>query len=288
MPGYDGSIVFETAIDNKAMERELNSLKKKIQSLNDKIYMKQQEKLPLVSQFEKLSEELDGAKWKLANLKSAGAGKTEIADQAERVKLLQGEYNKVYSSLERIDASIRSANLELEMAEGKAEAIKSKLGGKNLLTGLRKAASGLLATLGKVAKTISGKAWKSLKTMFSGSGKSGKGILGDMGKFLSYSFGIRTLYTLFSKLRSAMSEGMKNLANFSTGANASISSMKSALAQLKNSFATAFAPILTVVAPIITSFIDIPGEQPELQGPQRQSAESANLCGGAECQGDFP
>lgn len=283
IPGYDGSIVFETAMDNKAMERELNSLKKKTQSLNNSIQSKQTQKLPLEAQLKKLQKPLDSAKEKISSLRQEEAKLQEVmsggfntsfeeftAAQARMSKLpeeireaesaaqrLQKEFDGVNNKILALNAGIQRDTKSLELANEQADAIQSKLGGKGLFSGLRKATKGLLTTLGKIGKTISGKVWNSLKTMFSGSGKSGKGLLGDMGKFLSYTFGIRTLYTLFSKLRSAMSEGMKNLANFSTGANASISSMKSALAQLKNSFATAFVPILTVVAPIITSFINM-------------------------------
>lgn len=69
---------------------------------------------------------------------------------------------------------------------------------------------------------------------------------------LKYAFGIRSLFVLFNKLRGAIAEGIQNLAKYDlatqTGdVNNSLSQLQSALTQLKNSFATAFAPILTVV-----------------------------------------
>lgn len=51
--------------------------------------------------------------------------------------------------------------------------------------------------------------------------------------------------------------GINNLAQYSSATNASISSMMSALTQLQNSLATAFAPILSVVAPILTAFMNM-------------------------------
>lgn len=50
-------------------------------------------------------------------------------------------------------------------------------------------------------------------------------------------------------------QGFQNLAQYSGETNRSLSLLMSSLTQLKNSLATAFAPILNVVAPILNSFI---------------------------------
>ena len=72
-----------------------------------------------------------------------------------------------------------------------------------------------------------------------------------------YAFGIRSLFALVNRLRTALVNGFQNLAQFSDKTNAAISLVRSVLTQLKNSLATAFAPILTVVAPILTKFINM-------------------------------
>ena len=74
---------------------------------------------------------------------------------------------------------------------------------------------------------------------------------------LRYALGLRGLYALFGKLRAAMTEGFKNLAQFSSGTNKSLSNLKSSLTQLKNALATAFAPILQTIEPILTRFINM-------------------------------
>lgn len=78
-------------------------------------------------------------------------------------------------------------------------------------------------------------------------------------KLLAYGLGIRSLYMLFRKLRGAIKEGLQNMAQFNDGNNAvnrSISSLVSSLAYLKNSWATAFAPIVNFVMPVLTRVID--------------------------------
>ena len=74
---------------------------------------------------------------------------------------------------------------------------------------------------------------------------------------LKYGLGIRSLYMLFRKLRTAVTEGIKNLAQFSSETNANMSAIKSSLTQVKNSLATAFQPILTAVAPALTKLCNL-------------------------------
>ena len=109
-------------------------------------------------------------------------------------------------------------------------------------------------------KTASEKASKSIRKMGDSSKKSKSGFNIGLKSILKYAFGIRSLFVLVNKLRSAMVEGFKNLAQFNDGvnpANTALSNLKSALTQLKNSFAVAFAPILTVVEPILTRLISL-------------------------------
>ena len=98
-----------------------------------------------------------------------------------------------------------------------------------------------------------------LGSVFSRTGRSVKNAMGAFSAktLLKYGLGLRTLFALANKIRSAAVEGVRNLAQYSGGTNAAISSLMSAMTQLKNSFATAFSPILTAVAPILTSFINL-------------------------------
>lgn len=68
-------------------------------------------------------------------------------------------------------------------------------------------------------------------------------------------FGRMLIFKVFMSVISSVTEGFKNLSQYSTQTNADMSALKSSLTQLKNSFATAFAPILTVVTPILTKLI---------------------------------
>lgn len=94
-------------------------------------------------------------------------------------------------------------------------------------------------------------------------GRSSGGLFGRSGGRNSFSlpkmFGMSVLYStvfqLIATIKSAFVEGMQSLAQYSQAVNANISSMMSALMQLKNAFAAAFEPILSVVAPYLATFI---------------------------------
>lgn len=68
----DGSVVFSVDLDDKDAQKELNKLVKKIDTLNDKIYQKQQDKMPLAKQSAEIAANLDAAK---ATLDSMHSGK---------------------------------------------------------------------------------------------------------------------------------------------------------------------------------------------------------------------
>lgn len=79
----------------------------------------------------------------------------------------------------------------------------------------------------------------------------------SLGKMLGMSLLFSSVFRAISALTSGIGEGFQNLAQYSDETNAKISSLISALTQLKNSFATAFAPLLSVVSPILVSFINL-------------------------------
>lgn len=74
---------------------------------------------------------------------------------------------------------------------------------------------------------------------------------------LKYGIGIRSLYVLFNKLRSAIAEGMKNLVQYSNETNYSVSTLSSSLTQLKNASAAMVSPLLNALAPALNQLIQM-------------------------------
>ena len=70
--------------------------------------------------------------------------------------------------------------------------------------------------------------------------------------FLKYGLGVRSFFFLFRKLRTAVINGYKELAQSSDEVNESISNVKSSLAKLRNATAAAIQPLVQSFAPVIT------------------------------------
>lgn len=122
----------------------------------------------------------------------------------------------------------------------------------SVLGGIGRLASGIGGVAAKLAGLAKGLVWT--KSASKGMNVS---LAGGFKTVLKYAFGIRSLYILINRLRRAMIDAFKNLAQYSPEVNASLSMLKSSLGALKNSFATAFAPILNAVAPALSALIDM-------------------------------
>jgi len=73
-------------------------------------------------------------------------------------------------------------------------------------------------------------------------------------------FGVRSVYALIRKLRTALFKGFEELAQVNQPFNDAMSSIMTSLNLLRNSFASAFAPIIETVAPAVTTFINLMAE----------------------------
>lgn len=72
---------------------------------------------------------------------------------------------------------------------------------------------------------------------------------------LSNMFKLMLIRMAMRTVISGVKEGFQNLARYSKETNADLSELKSSLTLLKNSFATAFAPVLSVVTPMLSKLI---------------------------------
>lgn len=198
--------------------------------------------------------ELDGVKLRYGEVSQKAQ---ELADKGSGSGAEEAAKGKLASVLQRFTGSADVPKLQTvlsSLAAGFKQIASAALSaGKTVTKGFLSAAgSGL-----KKLVSLAGRAGKAFLNLFKTSGKTNGAFGMGVKNMLRYALGLRGLYALFGKLRSAMTEGFKNLAQFSSGTNKSLSMIKSALTQLKNSLATAFAPILETIAPILMRFINM-------------------------------
>ena len=150
---------------------------------------------------------------------------------------------KVWEHLKNIIASLPDKMDDFRNSLKSTVGITEKL--KNNFAGLLKNAPQMRKMIEKINRSFSRNSGAGSKNSF--------GIGRMMGMSLLYS----SVFQTISAIQNAIVEGSNNLVQYSTSYNKSISSVVSALMQLKNAFAVAFAPVVEVVAPILTSFIKV-------------------------------
>lgn len=227
---------------------------------------------------EKQALENSGGAFKTGS-NTAEAQKTAAQLETEQQKLADVN-NRVNTSFMALKQKIQEYGGSLAAAKGETSDCagtldRVKQGFQSLGSGVKMLSGGILKTVAKGIKNIvslAAKASVSLgklvgKPILNGLVKMTTGMFGihksankttlSLKNLVKYGLGIRTLYALFGKMRSAVVEGFKNLAQYSGSTNKDISSLMSSMTQLKNSFATAFAPILSAVAPALNYLIGL-------------------------------
>lgn len=202
-----------------------------------------------VVDIEKLTKEIEVAEREQDKLFATG-NPFELGSKAraakEDLEKLSQEEGKLADMHNKLQTAYDGVNDKINEYSQKADEATASTSRLSRIGGMVGKAIGSIATFGKNAA-------KSL----TGAKKSSSGFGLSLGTLVKYGFGIRSLYVLVNKLRSALVDGFKNLSQYSGETNGSISMLWSSLERLKNSLATAFAPILTVVAPILSKFIDM-------------------------------
>ena len=238
----------------------------------------------LESELESLSQAIDVAKAKWDELRASNTGginDEEIKSTLENLDLLYEKYSAVEAKMrekEKFGTDVikteptkeaAAAMEKLAQEEEKLASINDRLktsyddvkdsidsysnSANNSATKNTADNASKLAKSNEKIAASGKKAANSLKETGSAAGNAKNGIM----TLLKYGLGIRSLFVLFNKLRSAVVAGMSNLAQESGSTNSAISMLWGSLERLKNSLATAFAPILTAIAPILSKFIDM-------------------------------
>ena len=238
----------------------------------------------LESELESLSQEIDVTKAKWDELRASNTGginDEEIKSTLENLDLLYEKYSAVEAKMrekEKFGTDViktepvkeaAAAMEKLAQQEEKLASINDRLKtsyddvkdsldsySNSANNSATKNASDNASKLAKSNEKVADsgkKAANSMKETGSAAGNAKNGIM----TLLKYGLGIRSLFVLFNKLRSVVVAGMSNLAQESGSTNSAISMLWGSLERLKNSLATAFAPILTAIAPILSKFIDM-------------------------------
>lgn len=218
-------------------EKELDKLLNKEAVYEDMDVNKSSQKWKTLQySIEQTERKLEEYRAEAAQMEENGTSHTSGADSAE--------YDQLSTALDAVKEKLDGMVQKVERGTS-AFAKFGSIIGKGVVDGLKSTVS----MLGKGAAAMLKLSLRAKKTHSS--------FNNGIGTLLRYGLGVRSLFTLMSKLRSALVDGYKNLARYSSRTNAAISSLMSALTRLKNSFAAAFDPILRAAAPALVTLINL-------------------------------
>lgn len=218
--------------------------------------------MALESAAEKLGRQYDSLIAKKRQLESGGG---TVQTPAIKTAPMTGAYSATASSASQ--KALDALNKEITQTDAKEKGLvntNSRLGSsfKNVSQSVDSAKTktgGISSIFSRMGGVVSGlgKRLSGLAQNFTSTTNSANNARFSIGRMVGMSILYSTVFGMISKVNSGIMTGINNLAQYSSATNASISSMMSALTQLQNSLATAFAPILSVVAPILTAFMNM-------------------------------
>lgn len=138
----DGEVVFEATISDKKLHQELNKVKSNIESLQKEFNRLGDQKTPMEDRLRSIGAELDAAKQVLADMRTAPKGtyeKIDVSEQAERVRMLQSEFNKTASSIDKLNEKLNKTGDKISDAKTQAVELTQQIEGRAKGAGLRNA-----------------------------------------------------------------------------------------------------------------------------------------------------
>ena len=220
---HDGSVVFDTRLDNKQLEKDYAKTVKKIEDIENEINVKSAKKSGLVAQADQMVGKLDEAKAKLYEMQSAGRNvfaTEQIQNQKENVRQLQAEWDGIQKKIDQYDRQIGSATDKLEAQHQKAAKLTNKIEEATVAeTAFEDAAGGAVVRIEKLTNRI--------------------------GKLATRALVFSVITTGFRLMRDWLGEVLTK--NDQTAA---------AIARLKGALLTMAQPLLDVIIPVFTVLVN--------------------------------
>lgn len=156
----DGEVVFEATISDKKLHQELNKVKSNIESLQKEFNRLGAQKTPMEDRLRNIGAELDAAKQVLADMRTAPKGtyeKIDVSEQAERVRMLQSEFNKTANSIDKLNEKLNKTGDKISDAKTQAVELTQQIEGRAKGAGLRnatEAAADSMKVFGQRVKSV--------------------------------------------------------------------------------------------------------------------------------------
>lgn len=219
----DGKIILITALDNKQLEKDLQSTLKKINALEKSLAEMGSGRNALAEQANQMGAQLDAAKRKLYEMQDAAKGvysKETIADQKTLVNGLQSQWDKINNQIDSYDRKIQKASASLKEETAHVEELKEQLKEATTAAKMQDA----IQTVGKSVEKV--------------------------GQKLSSMFRRVFVFTVLTSALRSLRTWIGNVIKSNSEASAS-------LAQLKAALLTLVQPLVNVIIPAFIQFVNV-------------------------------
>lgn len=270
MAKSDGSVIIDTRMDTGGFEKGMSETKGKINSLSNAVsklgssiknafggnFTENTNKgvENYEAQIKKLEAQLDRLIEKQIRFVETGGNRKSrtFAGMEYDIEMVRNKLEELRLKQEQVSQTANTQPARTQFTVLKEVIARvGKAAGNAFLNVIKLAGKGILNGVKKLGNSI-----KKMASSMLSFRKNTKGAHGSMLKMLGTSILFSSVFRAISGLINGFKEGIKNLVQYSDEANNSMSSLKSAMTQLKNSLATAFMPLITIVTPALVSFIN--------------------------------
>lgn len=224
----DGEVVFEATISDKKLHQELNKVKSNIESLQKEFNRLGDQKTPMEDRLRNIGAELDAAKQVLSDMRTAPKGtyeKIDVSEQAERVRMLQSEFNKTANSIDKLNEKLNKTGDKISDAKTQAVELTQQIEGRAKGAGLRnatEAAADSMKVFGQRLKSVVRSA---------------------------------LVFTVITQALSKVRDWVKNVVMVNSDARESIAQLKGALLTLAQPLVSVIVPAFTLLVKVITAVV---------------------------------
>lgn len=243
---------FPVELDDGQASKELDNLVNKMNKLKESIAKNESARAPIVEQLKEAQDAAVEAYNRVEELKAALAeseAKTSITGNAD-----PGTYIAEIQRQAQIKAELAEQEKIMQAKEKEAQRLEAQ--DSKILDVLAQQTAELEQAqerAGELTKQITDATkGKNLKAIFESTQAA---VNNGVKSLLKYGIGIRTLFTLFSKLKDYTVDAVKAYAENDPETQAHINSLKASLAGLQATWGAAFAPVLNAVIPVLQTLI---------------------------------
>lgn len=224
----DGEVVFEATISDKKLHQELNRVKSNIESLQKEFNRLGDQKTPMEDRLRNIGAELDAAKQVLADMRSAPKGayeKTDVSEQAERVRMLQSEFNKTANEVDKLNEKLNKTGDKISDAKSQAVDLSRQIEGNAEGKGLRDATEAAADSMKRFGQRLKAVVRSAL------------------------------VFTVITQALSKVRDWVKNVVMVNSEARESIAQLKGALLTLAQPLVGVIVPAFTLLVKVITAVV---------------------------------